>query len=210
MLAAARLHRTAAVTAGRLVAPRRFSTALELPEIGEEHDMLKQMCRDFADVSNMNLTLNMRLHAVDWLLRASQAELKPIAGEIDRDHRYPATQIAKLGELGLMRHQDFACLRHLGAPLLDRGGCPARERGFGRVDGRLHHSFICVGSRGKHLSRRRVGDGERTGCLYQLPVDEALREGHGVDICCDGSHVEANVGLAYAAGMTQLWYQTGG
>jgi butyryl-CoA dehydrogenase len=79
MLAAARLHRTAAVTAGRLVAPRRFSTALELPEIGEEHDMLKQMCRDFAD-----------------------AELKPIAGEIDRDHRYPATQIAKLGELGLM------------------------------------------------------------------------------------------------------------
>lgn len=41
--------------------------------------MLRQVCRDF-----------------------SQAELKPIAAELDREHRFPAHQVAMMGELGLM------------------------------------------------------------------------------------------------------------
>lgn len=41
--------------------------------------MLQQTCRDFAE-----------------------GELKPIASEIDRNHKYPADQIKKMGELGLM------------------------------------------------------------------------------------------------------------
>jgi len=45
----------------------------------ETHQMLQQTCRDFAD-----------------------AQLKPIAHELDKEHRYPAEQIAQMGELGLM------------------------------------------------------------------------------------------------------------
>lgn len=41
--------------------------------------MLQKTCRDFAD-----------------------NELKPIAAKIDREHLYPAEQIAQMGELGLM------------------------------------------------------------------------------------------------------------
>jgi len=41
--------------------------------------MMKQTCRDFAETV-----------------------LKPIAGELDREHRYPAEQIAQMGELGLL------------------------------------------------------------------------------------------------------------
>lgn len=41
--------------------------------------MLRQTCRDFA-----------------------QQQLKPIAGELDREHRFPAEQIKQMGELGLM------------------------------------------------------------------------------------------------------------
>ena len=41
--------------------------------------MLKQTCRDFAD-----------------------QQLRPIAGDLDREHRFPAEQIAQMGELGLM------------------------------------------------------------------------------------------------------------
>lgn len=41
--------------------------------------MLQKTCRDFAE-----------------------GELKPIAAKIDREHLYPAEQIKKMGELGLM------------------------------------------------------------------------------------------------------------
>jgi len=70
--------------ASRLGAMRHQSTAaIEEPEpisyLNEEHDMLRQMARDFAD-----------------------AQLVPIAGELDKEHRFPAEQIAMMGELGLM------------------------------------------------------------------------------------------------------------
>ncbi|OAD57625.1 Short-chain specific acyl-CoA dehydrogenase, mitochondrial [Eufriesea mexicana] len=45
----------------------------------ETHQMLQKTCRDFAE-----------------------AELKPLAGEIDKKHLYPKEQIKKMGELGLM------------------------------------------------------------------------------------------------------------
>lgn len=41
--------------------------------------MLQKTCRDFAE-----------------------GELKPIAADIDKNHRYPTEQIRKMGELGLM------------------------------------------------------------------------------------------------------------
>lgn len=41
--------------------------------------MLQKTCRDFAE-----------------------GELKPVATKIDREHLYPAEQIKKMGELGLM------------------------------------------------------------------------------------------------------------
>lgn len=50
-----------------------------LSSLSETHQMLQKTCRDFAD-----------------------NELKPIAAKIDREHLYPAEQIKKMGELGLM------------------------------------------------------------------------------------------------------------
>jgi len=60
---------------------RRLSTQPVYPttELEPEHEMLRQTCRDFA-----------------------QQQLKPIAGDLDREHRFPAEQIAQMGELGLM------------------------------------------------------------------------------------------------------------
>ncbi|MFI5395897.1 MAG: acyl-CoA dehydrogenase [Candidatus Binatia bacterium] len=45
----------------------------------ETHEMLRQTCREFAD-----------------------KELVPIAAALDREHRYPAEQVERLAELGLM------------------------------------------------------------------------------------------------------------
>jgi alkylation response protein AidB-like acyl-CoA dehydrogenase len=70
----ARLARPAARLPTR-VAARHQSTALEEEPMGymtETHQMLQQTCRDFAD-----------------------AQLKPIAHELDKEHRYPAEQIAQ-------------------------------------------------------------------------------------------------------------------
>ncbi|XP_053690522.1 short-chain specific acyl-CoA dehydrogenase, mitochondrial-like [Sabethes cyaneus] len=50
-----------------------------LSALSETHQMLQKTCRDFAD-----------------------NELIPIAAKIDRDHLYPAEQVHKMGELGLM------------------------------------------------------------------------------------------------------------
>jgi len=50
-----------------------------LARLSDTHEMLRQTCRDFAD-----------------------RELKPIAGILDKEHRYPREIIAQIGELGLM------------------------------------------------------------------------------------------------------------
>jgi butyryl-CoA dehydrogenase len=47
--------------------------------LGEDHLMIAQTCRQFADL-----------------------ELSPIAGELDKLHKYPADKVVKLGEMGLM------------------------------------------------------------------------------------------------------------
>ena len=78
------LRRSLGAAAPRLRAARRLlsteladvSPALDL---AEEHEMMRQMCRDFAD-----------------------NELKPIAGQLDKEHTFPAAQVAQMGELGLM------------------------------------------------------------------------------------------------------------
>lgn len=49
------------------------------PYLKEEHVMIAQTCRNFADT-----------------------ELKPIAQKIDQQHFFPAEQVKKLGELGMM------------------------------------------------------------------------------------------------------------
>ena len=66
------------------VAVRRQSTEASADDepigyMSETHQMLQQTCRDFAD-----------------------AQLKPIAHELDKEHKYPAEQIEAMGELGLM------------------------------------------------------------------------------------------------------------
>ncbi|CAG9767582.1 unnamed protein product [Ceutorhynchus assimilis] len=59
-----------------LLKQRGIASLAALPET---HQMLQKTCRDFAD-----------------------AELKPVAAKHDREHLYPAEQILKMGELGLM------------------------------------------------------------------------------------------------------------
>ncbi|TMW65452.1 hypothetical protein Poli38472_008094 [Pythium oligandrum] len=72
------LHRASAATgAVRNVAQKRAVSYLS--ELPEEHAMLRDMCRQYA---NKNLA--------------------PIAGELDRDHRFPAQQVKEIGEMGLM------------------------------------------------------------------------------------------------------------
>ncbi|RXM93330.1 Short-chain specific acyl-CoA dehydrogenase, mitochondrial [Acipenser ruthenus] len=50
-----------------------------MAELPETHEMLRQTCRDFAD-----------------------RELCPIAAQLDKEHRYPAEQVRKMGAMGLM------------------------------------------------------------------------------------------------------------
>eukprot|EP00128_Syssomonas_multiformis_P002541 Colp12_sorted_trinity150504_noHs@252 len=58
------------------VAKRTMLTYASLPET---HQMLRKMCRDYAD-----------------------NELKPNAAKIDREHLFPAEHVKAIGELGLM------------------------------------------------------------------------------------------------------------
>jgi butyryl-CoA dehydrogenase len=55
---------------------RKYSN---LPFLTDEHRMIKDMCAQFAS-----------------------EKLVPIAGQVDRDHEYPAEAVAALGELGMM------------------------------------------------------------------------------------------------------------
>jgi len=57
----------------------KYQSAATFTDLPEEHQMLKDMCRQFAET-----------------------ELWPIAGEIDKTCRYPEDQVHKMGELGLM------------------------------------------------------------------------------------------------------------
>lgn len=57
--------------------PKRAIVSIE--SLPETHQMLQKMCRDFAE-----------------------GELKPLAAKFDREHLYPAEQIKKMGELGLL------------------------------------------------------------------------------------------------------------
>ncbi|KAG7389872.1 hypothetical protein PHYPSEUDO_009386 [Phytophthora pseudosyringae] len=50
-----------------------------LSTLPEEHAMLRDMCQQYA-----------------------AKDLKPIAGELDREHKFPAQQVKQLGEMGLM------------------------------------------------------------------------------------------------------------
>ncbi|XP_012253909.2 short-chain specific acyl-CoA dehydrogenase, mitochondrial [Athalia rosae] len=58
---------------------RNVRTIASISSLSETHQMLHKTCRDFAE-----------------------AELKPIAAKVDREHLYPAEQIKKMGALGLM------------------------------------------------------------------------------------------------------------
>jgi butyryl-CoA dehydrogenase len=54
-------------------------TYLHWPSLKEEHIMIAQTCRNFAET-----------------------ELMPIAAKIDKEHYFPVEQVKKLGELGMM------------------------------------------------------------------------------------------------------------
>ncbi|CAG9824630.1 unnamed protein product [Phaedon cochleariae] len=58
---------------------KSFTRCFSLHKLSEEHLMLQKTCRDFAE-----------------------SELKPIAAQLDREHKFPAEQIKKLGELGVL------------------------------------------------------------------------------------------------------------
>ncbi|XP_068430340.1 short-chain specific acyl-CoA dehydrogenase, mitochondrial [Clinocottus analis] len=73
-----------------LSARRRLSSLAELPET---HQLLRDTCRDFAD-----------------------RELIPIAGQLDKEHKYPAEQIRALGSMGVMA---IEVPEHLGGAGMD-------------------------------------------------------------------------------------------
>ncbi|CAH0551790.1 unnamed protein product [Brassicogethes aeneus] len=55
------------------------SRLFSLHKLSDEHLMLQKTCKDFVE-----------------------AELKPIAAQLDKEHKFPAEQIKKMGELGLL------------------------------------------------------------------------------------------------------------
>lgn len=55
------------------------SRCFSLHRLSEEHLMLQKTCRDFVE-----------------------SELKPVAAQLDKNHKFPAEQISKMGELGLL------------------------------------------------------------------------------------------------------------
>mmetsp|Transcript_64605 Transcript_64605/g.179409 ORF Transcript_64605/g.179409 Transcript_64605/m.179409 type:complete len:446 (-) Transcript_64605:91-1428(-) len=67
---------SAATTPVASAASRGIST---IGCLSEEHQMIREMSRQFAET-----------------------ELMPIAGDLDKEHRFPAEQVAAIGELGLM------------------------------------------------------------------------------------------------------------
>ncbi|KAK9888124.1 hypothetical protein WA026_000396 [Henosepilachna vigintioctopunctata] len=58
---------------------KKFIRNFSLHRLPEEHSMLQKTCRDFVE-----------------------AELKPFAAKLDKEHIFPKDQIKKLGELGLL------------------------------------------------------------------------------------------------------------
>ncbi|XP_031448113.1 short-chain specific acyl-CoA dehydrogenase, mitochondrial isoform X2 [Phasianus colchicus] len=58
---------------------RRLHTVYQSVELPETHQMLRQTCRDFAE-----------------------KELMPLAAQLDKEHRFPAEQVKKMGSLGLL------------------------------------------------------------------------------------------------------------
>uniref|UniRef100_A0A8C5UX01 Short-chain specific acyl-CoA dehydrogenase, mitochondrial n=1 Tax=Microcebus murinus TaxID=30608 RepID=A0A8C5UX01_MICMU len=58
---------------------RQLHTVYQSVELPDTHQMLRQMCRDFAE-----------------------KELVPIAARADKEHLFPAAQVKKMGELGLL------------------------------------------------------------------------------------------------------------
>mmetsp|Transcript_32230 Transcript_32230/g.94980 ORF Transcript_32230/g.94980 Transcript_32230/m.94980 type:complete len:408 (-) Transcript_32230:406-1629(-) len=72
---ASRLPRAAASLARRALSTQPASDDVE----ESVHDMLRQTCRDFVE-----------------------AQVKPVAGELDQTHRYPAELVAQMADLGLM------------------------------------------------------------------------------------------------------------
>ncbi|XP_042722001.1 short-chain specific acyl-CoA dehydrogenase, mitochondrial [Lagopus leucura] len=58
---------------------RRLHTVYQTVELPETHQILRQTCRDFAE-----------------------KELMPLAAQLDKEHRFPAEQVKKMGSLGLL------------------------------------------------------------------------------------------------------------
>uniref|UniRef100_A0A8C6Z1S0 Short-chain specific acyl-CoA dehydrogenase, mitochondrial n=2 Tax=Nothoprocta TaxID=8806 RepID=A0A8C6Z1S0_NOTPE len=58
---------------------RRLHAVFQAAELPETHRLLRQTCRHFAE-----------------------RELAPAAAQLDREHRFPAAQVKKMGELGLL------------------------------------------------------------------------------------------------------------
>ena len=70
---------SARLSAARASAGSAQRTYFDWPMLKEEHVMIGQTCRNFAET-----------------------ELMPIAAKIDKEHFFPAEQVRKLGELGMM------------------------------------------------------------------------------------------------------------
>jgi len=78
---------------------RSFSTCsvkLQKAEVDEAHEGGLQNVHTFIDLPETHQMLQ------DTCKQFAETELWPIAGEIDKNCRYPAEQVKKMGELGLM------------------------------------------------------------------------------------------------------------
>ncbi|XP_067911310.1 short-chain specific acyl-CoA dehydrogenase, mitochondrial isoform X2 [Heterodontus francisci] len=73
------LWRITRTTTLRSACLRRLHTVYQMVELPETHQLLRDTCRSFAE-----------------------KELSSVAAQLDREHKFPAEQVKKMGELGLM------------------------------------------------------------------------------------------------------------
>lgn len=73
------LCRVAAAATVKPICLRRLHTVYQMAELPETHQLLRDTCRAFAE-----------------------KELAPVAAQLDREHKFPAEQVKKMGELGLL------------------------------------------------------------------------------------------------------------
>ncbi|CAF2439296.1 unnamed protein product [Rotaria sp. Silwood2] len=157
--------------------------------LSESHEMLRKTCRDFAD-----------------------RELKPIAAELDKTHRYPTEIVKKIGDLGLMCVEVDESLGGSGLDALAYAiAMEEISRGCASTGVIMSaHNSLYIGPIVKYGNKQQIEQfvkpflhGDRVGCF-------ALSEpGNGSDAGAASTTVKEHDSSSYVINGTKSWITNG-